>query len=68
MIFVHTNFIGILIKIEKKVMSVKKKTSMSIYIYMCVCICDKITIKINCKSYAYMYKSIHLTRDGKDNE
>lgn len=36
MIFVHTNFVGILIKIEKKVMSVKKKTSMSIYIYMCV--------------------------------
>lgn len=33
-----------------------------------MCICDKITIKINCKSYAYMYKSIHLTRDGKDNE
>lgn len=36
MIFVHTNFVGILIKIEKKVMSVKKKTSMSIYIYICV--------------------------------
>lgn len=68
MIFVHTNFIGILIKIEKKVMSVKKKTSMSINVYIYICICDKITIKINCKSYAYMYKSIHLTRDGKDNE
>lgn len=38
MIFVHTNFIGILIKIEKKVMSVKKKTSMSINVYIYVCV------------------------------
>lgn len=38
MIFVHTNFIGILIEIEKKVMSVKKKTSMSINVYIYVCV------------------------------
>lgn len=38
MIFVHTNFIGILIKIEKKVMSVKKKTSISINVYICMCV------------------------------
>ena len=46
-------------------MSVKKKTSMPINI--CIYIYDK-TIKINCESYAYMYKSIYLKRNGKDNE